>query len=125
MRTKYGEFPEYHTSLDDLSFITPQGLAGSYGVLKECILLLEANGKYRTRQPCEPQLGKRGLYPSLSTKESTSLVKTMMDFLAYCDGDHDLIEVADRIGVYAGDLIHIAQRLLAADVVAIDRGEPC
>ena len=126
MRSKYAEYPEYHTSLDDLSLISPLGLAGTYSILKDCITLLEANHRYRTRHPGEPQLGKRGLYPSLSTKDSTRQVKTMMDFLAYCDGDHDLIQIAERIEAYAGDLVPLAQRLSVADVIVSSPGSaPC
>lgn len=117
MRSKYGEYPEYHTSLDDLSLISPEGLLGAFHVLQDCLQILEANLKYRTLQPCQPQLGKRGLYPSLSTRASGAMVKTMMDFLAHCDGEHDLLDAADKIGVPALELVPLAQRLLAAEVI--------
>lgn len=69
MRTKYGQYPEYHTSLDDLNFISPEGLAGGYEVLQKCIECLEENAVLLTNVLCEPQLGKRGLYPTLSMKK--------------------------------------------------------
>jgi hypothetical protein len=111
VRSKYGAYPEYHTSLDDLSFISPRGLQGGYDVLRKCIELLEANKKYRCTVPCEPQLGKRGLYPTLSTKESGEQVRTMMNFIAYADGAHSLLDIAEKIGVYAGEMIPLAQKL--------------
>ena len=117
MRTKYGEYPEYHTSLDDLTVISPAGLEGAFRLIRETIELIEANDTYRVTCLGEPQLGKRGLYPSLSTKESGKVVATMLNFLAYCDGQHDLIAIADRIGVDAAQLVPLAAKLRAAGVL--------
>jgi len=117
MRSKYGTYPEYHTSLDDLSFISPRGLAGAYGALRRCLEVLEANAIYRAVAPCEPQLGKRGLYPTLSTKESGEQVRTMMDLLAYADGEADLVSIAERIGADALECARIAERLASAGVL--------
>jgi aminopeptidase-like protein len=117
MRTKYAEYPEYHTSLDDLSFVTPTGLDGAFEVLKGCLEVLESNRTYRTAQPCEPQLGKRGLYPNISTKGTRDQVKDMMNFLAYCTGEEDLVSIANRIEVSPFKLIPIAQRLHEAGVI--------
>jgi aminopeptidase-like protein len=112
MRSKYGTYPEYHTSLDDLSLISPQGLAGAYGALQRCVALIEANRSYRTMCPGEPQLGRRGMYPTLSQRDSGVSVQTMMNILAYADGTRDLISLAERIGVPAETCIPIISRLL-------------
>jgi aminopeptidase-like protein len=115
MRSKYGTYPEYHTSLDNLSLISPSGLAGAFGALQRCISLIEANVTYRTTCLGEPQLGRRGLYPSLSAPCGMGLeVRTMMNILAYADGQRDLVSLADRIGVPAETCLPIIARLLEA-----------
>ena len=119
MRSKYGTYPEYHTSLDDLSYISSEGLQGGYEAMCKCLEVLEANHTYRCTVLCEPQLGKRGLYPTLSAKESGLQVRDMMNLIAYADGQHDLIEIANIIGVYAGELIPIAHKLQENDLFEV------
>jgi aminopeptidase-like protein len=111
MRTKYGVYPEYHTSLDDLSLISADGLFGCYEAIRKCLYILENNYNWRVTLPCEPQLGKRGLYPSLSTKKSGEEVRVMMNLIAYLDGNNDLIEVANIIGENTLDCIPIINKL--------------
>lgn len=111
MRSKYGTFPEYHTSLDDLKLVTPNGLEGGFNVIKKTIELIEANHVYQTVCSCEPQLGKRGLYPTLSTKNSGDEVRTMMNILAYADGSLDLIALAELIEEDAAKVSEIAVKL--------------
>lgn len=113
MRTKYGEYPEYHTSLDNLDLVTPEGLSGGLEVAYKAILLLEHNKFYKVSVFCEPQLGKRGLYPTLSKMdEDYTDVRTLLNFIAYCDGKRDLMSIAEKIGVDALDLIPTITRLL-------------
>jgi aminopeptidase-like protein len=117
MRSKYGRYPEYHTSLDDLTLVTQAGLEGSLAVMKQCVEMLEASEIYIAVAPCEPQLGKRGLYPDLSTRESGAQVRTMMNLLAYADGSQDLAAIAERIGASLEDCAAIAGRLVDAGVL--------
>ena len=70
----------------------------------------------------EPQLGKRGLYPTLSTKESSDQVRAMMDMLSYCDGQHSLLDIADKIGVPVWTLADVLAPLIANKLV--DTGPP-
>lgn len=110
-RSKYGEYPEYHTSKDDMTLISPAGLQGAYEVYLEMLEALEHNYKYRIQCLCEPQLGKRGLYPAVSQKGNYDDVKAMLDFIAYADGRNDLIDISNRIGVSVETLIPIVEKL--------------
>ena len=123
-RTLYWHYPEYHTSLDDLTVITPEGLGGGYMAIRRCIECLEENVVMITTMPCEPQLGKRGLFPTLSKgKGSTATVLgklTAMDLLnlwAYCDGDNDLLSVASKINVPLWDLLPAIKVLNEQDLL--------
>jgi aminopeptidase-like protein len=117
MRTRYNSYPEYHTSLDDLSLVTASGLEGGFDAVRKTITLLEANNTYRAVTPCEPQLGKRGLYPTLSTRGAGYAVRAMTNLLAYSDGTRDLVDVADFIGISAEEAIETAQKLAAAGLL--------
>jgi len=119
MRSKYGTYPEYHTSLDNLDFVSPEGLLGSYDVLRECLILIEKNCKYKINCLCEPQLGKRGLYPTVSTKATPKIVRSMMNFIAYADGENDLIDISNRINVPAWKLHPIAAKLMKAGLLTV------
>ncbi len=118
-RSKYGCYPEYHTSDDDLSLISIEGLQGSKEVYKKIIRALEYNRCYKMKCLCEPQLGKRGLYPTLSKKNSYDDVIPMMDFIAYADGKIDLIGISNRINQPIEKLIPIVDRLLKEDLIQI------
>ena len=117
MRSKYGIYPEYHTSLDALSLVTPGGLAGALEVYKKIVRALERNHRYQATCLGEPQLGKRGLYPTLSQKGTADEVKTMMNLIAYCDGRHDLMDIADKIHVPVGELYEITDKLVKAGLL--------
>ena len=98
MRTKYGMYPEYHTSLDDLvNVVTPSGLQGGYNALRKSLEILERNFFPKVAVYCEPQLGKRGLYPNVSTKTSGATVKLMMDTISRCDGTCSVLDIADAL----------------------------
>ncbi|MBF0205449.1 MAG: DUF4910 domain-containing protein [Oligoflexia bacterium] len=119
MRTKYSCYPEYHTSLDNLDFISPEGLYGGFCVVQKCIMLLEKNHTYKTKILGEPQLGKRGLYPTISTKATNQNVRRMMNLIAYSDGTKDLIDIAETIGENCLDLIELAEKLVNFDILDI------
>ena len=110
MRTKYGAYPEYHTSLDDLSVISPAGLKGAFDVLQNCLQAVEVNYVYRATMPCEPQLGRRGIKPLLSTKHVV-VPRTIVNILAYADGKTDLLAISEIIGVDVMECAAAAVRL--------------
>lgn len=112
MRTKYDEYPEYHTSLDDLiSVVTAEGLDGGYMALWKSIEVIERHCYPSMKVLCEPQLGKRGLYPSQSTKSTWNDVKLMMNVITWSDGTRSLIEIAELCGAPVWDLYPIVEKL--------------
>jgi aminopeptidase-like protein len=117
MRSKYGTYPEYHTSLDNLDLISPAGLEGSFRVLQRVIKVIEENYYYRAVFPCEPQLGKRGMYPTLSKKGSADEHRLLMDVLAYADGEMDLIDLANCLGEDVTALLPVIKKLRKAELL--------
>lgn len=117
-RSKYHEYPEYHTSADDMNLISPEGLQGAYEVMVKVIETLENNDYYRMRCKGEPQLGKRGLYPTISQKGTYDAVTALCDFIAYADGRNDLIDISDIIGVPTMELIEIKNKLVQNNLLS-------
>jgi aminopeptidase-like protein len=100
-RTPYAAYPEYHTSGDDLDLVRPEHLEDSLQVCWEVVQLLERNRRYRNLAPKgEPQLGRRGLYGSIGGRsDAEERQLAMLWVLNLSDGDHSLLEVADRAGL--------------------------
>lgn len=117
MRSKYGQYPEYHTSLDDLDLVTPHGLQGGFDLLRACLELLEANRTWISLMPGEPQMGRHGLYPTTSIKGGARETRKTMDVLTYCDGGHDVIDLCERTGLRWEDVIAILSRLSDAQII--------
>jgi aminopeptidase-like protein len=118
MRSKYREYPEYHTSLDNLDFVTPAGLQGGFEVIRDCIELLERNRVYCMTCLCEPQLGRHGLFPTIGSKDSHRVTTDMLNFIAYADGANDLIDISTIINVPVRGLYAVVDKLLAAGLLA-------
>jgi len=96
-RTKYGKYPEYHTSLDDFNLVTEKGIKGGFNVAKEAINILNKKIIPKNRMLCEPQMGKRSLRSTLSTKFIKKSTKGYMNFLQYADGKNDLKKISELI----------------------------
>lgn len=116
-RSKYHIYPEYHTSGDNLDIISPDGLAGSLDVLTQCIDALENDYTYKITCLCEPQLGRRGLMPTTSNKNSYKDTLILKDISAYADGTNDIFELSDYIGHSIKDMIPIINKLVDAGLL--------
>lgn len=121
LRTKYDEYPEYHTSLDNLeNVVTPEGLEGGYWAIRKAIEAIERNKNYKTTVLCEPQMSKRGLYPTLSIRNGNKEVNLMMNFISFCDGKSSLLEIADKLNMPIWDLYGLADELYSHNLIHSD-----
>jgi aminopeptidase-like protein len=128
MRSVWGTFPEYHTSADNLDFIQPFQLARSLRVCAGIVDVLENNQRYRNLNPyCEPQLGKRNLYRSTGGAAIGVEIDARLWVLNLSDGDHSLLDIADRSGIpfsainAAAELLRESGLLSAVPVGESDR----
>jgi aminopeptidase-like protein len=112
MRGRHGQFPEYHTSGDNLGFVEPERMVESYEVVKRICLALEGNRTYRNLAPeGEPQLGRRGLYRAVGGTNLPNLQFAMLWVLNLSDGRHTMFDIARRAGL-AFDVVRAAADLL-------------
>lgn len=96
-RTKYGEYPEYHSSLDNFNLVNLKGLNGGYAVAKTSIEILLKKIVPKNKFLCEPNMGKRNLYPTLSSNIRKQSTISIMNFLTYSDGKNDLEKISSYI----------------------------
>jgi aminopeptidase-like protein len=96
-RTPHSEFPEYHTSADDLAFVQAEALDHSLRAVDAILDVLERNLTYVNRQPKgEPQLGRRGLYGSIGGASRRDHELALLWVLNQSDGAHSLLDIAER-----------------------------
>jgi aminopeptidase-like protein len=124
-RSKYAEYPEYHTSADNFDVVTAEGLQGAFDVISTLIRAFETGLFPVSAVRGEPQLGKRNLYPERSVKGVYGPVKTRMNVLAYSDGQHSIFDIAQVIGAPLGDVIAEVQTLVEHGLLSLEgcRGE--
>lgn len=96
-RTKYHEYPEYHTSLDNFSIVTKKGIRGGFLVAKTAIQILLEKKIPKSNFLCEPFMSKRKIYPYLSNNKKKESIKDLMNFIAYSDGKNDLRTISKYI----------------------------
>ena len=94
-----------------MDLISPAGLQGAYETMVRWIYCMENNGRYKMTVLCEPQLGKRELYPTVSRKGTYDEVSAMFNLIAYSDGKNDLFDISKMIGVAPYDLVPIVKTL--------------
>ena len=118
-RTKYAEYPEYHTSLDDFKLVTTRGLMGGFKVAKKAINLILEQIYPKNKILCEPHMSKRKLYPTLSKKDTNYFSESIMDFLQYADGKNNINEISVLIKKNLKFTINIYNLLLEKKLIEI------
>jgi aminopeptidase-like protein len=119
-RSLYAQYPEYHTSADNLQFISPVGLAGGFTVLQRCLAALEAHAYPTTGVLCEPHLGPRGLYPHSAGLGAYDVNHwDIQNVIAYADGSRSLLEIAEILNRPVWILQEALSRVVAAGVIAL------
>jgi aminopeptidase-like protein len=120
MRSVWGRFPEYHSSADNLDFIRPQQLARSLRVCAAILDVLDGNRRYRSLIPfCEPQLGRRGLYQSIGSNAIDTDISARLWVLNLSDGEHSLLDVAERSGLPFSTVCDAAEVLCQKQLLAV------
>jgi aminopeptidase-like protein len=119
-RSVNGGYAEYHTSADNLEFITPQALAESLATCQEMVTIIETNARYLNRAPKgEPRLGKRGLYGALGGREPAEREHALLWVLNQSDGAHSLLDIARRSGLGFAVLRTAAAELQRAKLLRV------
>jgi aminopeptidase-like protein len=119
MRSVWGTFPEYHTSADNLDFIQAESLAGSLHLCLAIVDVLENNRRYINQNPyCEPQLGKRNLYRSTGGDSISTEINARLWTLNLSDGDHSLLDIAERSSIAFSAIRDAAQVLSEAGLLS-------
>lgn len=118
-RTPYGEYPEYHTSADDLDFVSEEQLQGALALCQRIVADLEANRRWVNLAPYgEPFLGKRGLYGGTGGAGGPDDAQlAMLWLLNLSDGSHTLLDVAERAGMSVSAVAAAAERLHEAGLL--------
>ncbi len=117
-RTPWGRYPEYHTSADNPDLVRPELLGASLERYLEVVRVLETDRRYRNLMPhCEPQLGKRGLYPSIGGAAGQEKQLALLWVLNQSDGGHSLLDVAERSGMRYAAILEAAEALLEAGLL--------
>lgn len=119
MRARHGEFAEYHTSADNLDFVSAKHLAESLSVLLEILDVVEGNASYWSLSPFgEPQLGRRGLYSAIGAAgDPGAMQMAMLWVLGTADGEHDLLAAAERSGIAFSTMRAAADALLESELI--------
>lgn len=119
-RSTWGSYPEYHTSADNLDFISPDALGHAYAVLASAVEAIETDRRLVNINPKgEPQLGRRGLYSAISgDPDGPRKIMGMLWVLNLSDGEHSLTDIAERSGIAYPAIVEAADRLTAAGLLA-------
>lgn len=118
-RTPHGEFPEYHTSADDLTLVRPEYLSESFATCLSVLRVLNDNRRYVNLNPmCEPQLGKRGLYRMIGGPKDGGVQElALLWTLNFSDGEHSLLDISERSGINFDEVKKAADALLRHELL--------
>ncbi|MDC0525219.1 DUF4910 domain-containing protein [Pelagibacteraceae bacterium] len=119
MRTKYGEYPEYHTSLDKIGkVVTKKGLNGSLFLLKKIIKEIEKQTFPIATNYCEPFLTKKNLYPTISKFGAVkSNIRKLLDFLSFCDGKNSVLQIQSFAKLNTIEVKEIMKKLIKYNLI--------
>jgi len=117
-RTPHGEYPEYHTSADNLEFVSASQLADSLTTLLEVIDLIESDCHFVNLSPMgEPQLGRRGLLASIGGKSAKPDQLALLWVLNLSDGRNSVLDIAERSGLSLNQLRGAVEALIACGLL--------
>ncbi len=119
MRSKYGTYKEYHTSLDNLKFISPKGFQGSFNIYKQVIDLLELNRTYKTNKICEPFFTKYHLRDNTNGSNFSKISRDMSNICAYLDGKIDLIDLSIFLNLEINEVNNIVKILKLKNIIKV------
>jgi aminopeptidase-like protein len=123
-RSREGDYEEYHSSADDLELVRPEALEDALDAVLEILDVVDTDRRYLNLAPKgEPQLGKRGLYPKVGGPAAEQDQLAMLWVLNQSDGQHSLLDIADRSGIPFASLRRSALKLLEAGLVGENRGD--
>ena len=117
MKSKYGEFNEYHTSADNLDFVTEKGINESYNMYIDCFSLIENNHIYNNRILCEPFLTKYNLYESIGSSRYKGFFHNLSSLLKYFDSKNDLIDISLKTNFSIEIIYKIVEILLDKNII--------
>jgi len=120
MRSKYATYPEYHTSADNLDFVSPSGLDASYRAYKCLLLTLELDCFPLAKVLCEPMMSRHGLRPTIGQVGSAESSRVLGNLMAYSDGKKSLLQIADLIGYPVWELRKFADQLVKLDLLKLN-----
>jgi aminopeptidase-like protein len=120
-RSREGEYEEYHSSADSIDLISADALEESLSAVVELIHVLESDRRYVNLAPeGEPQLGRRGLYPTVGGPVAEREQLAMLWVLNQSDGQTSLLDIAERSGLPLAVIRDVALRLAAAELLCQD-----
>ncbi len=99
-RTPNGRYAEYHTSADNMDFVTPAAIGESLRACEEILSMLDTNARFLNLSPkCEPRLGPRGLFNLVGGHGPGEFEHAVLWVLNQSDGEPDLLAITRKSGI--------------------------